>query len=194
MLLGLGRLGPLIVTMAVFALAAGVNTASVALQQRYALLTRWFGRNGWYVHLAVITPPWAWFVALLNGIGGQVQWRLPTGLRPVGIALLAVAAIIWSVAFLQLGPARVGNGVFFNRAPAAPVRGGIFRWLRNPMYDTYALAFFAAGLSQANAVYWALAMESLLLLNRFEATVENKPFEAGGSGPIGEEPPSQSCN
>lgn len=164
--------------MLVFALAAGVNTASVALQQRHHILTHIFGPRAWYAHLALIIPPWLWFLAALGGLNRRIHWPLPDTIRMLGSPVRAVAAALWLLAFWQLGPVRTVNGSFFNRGPAEPVRGGIYRWLQNPMYDSYVLAFVGTGLHHANAVYLLLAAESYLLLNRFEAQVENRPFVA----------------
>jgi protein-S-isoprenylcysteine O-methyltransferase Ste14 len=166
----------LALTLLAFAFAAAVNTGSVAIQQRSQLLTRTVGSAAWYFHLGLISPPWIWFLALLRDLEQHVRWPLPDRARPLGSALLAAAGLIWLVAFRQLGPARVANGNFFGRAPTAPVAGGIFRWLRDPMYDAYALAFIGAALRRANAAYLLLAAESLVLLNGCEASVENRPL------------------
>jgi hypothetical protein len=50
------------------------------------------------------------------------------------------------------------------------------------MHDSYFIAFVGAGLHHANAVYLLLAAESYLLLNRFEARVENQVLMRGRSG------------
>ncbi len=164
----------LLVTLLAFAAATGVNTASVALQQRRACFTRWFGRRGWYAHLALVLPAWGTFLALLLGLGRAVRWPLPQRARPVGTAALAVAALLWLLTFHQLGAARTANGDIFGHDSRPPVRGGPFRFRRNPMYDSYALALVGLALHRANAVYLPLAGASLLLLNQIEARVENR--------------------
>jgi protein-S-isoprenylcysteine O-methyltransferase Ste14 len=165
----------LLITMGAFALAAGVNTASVAVQQRFSLLTRRFGRRGWYVHLAIVIPPWTGFLILLPGLGRCVRWPLPRHLRLLGAPLLVIAAILWLLAFGQLGPTRTGNGNVFGRGSQEPVRGGIFRVLRNPMYDSYVLAFIGAAFRSLNGVYLLLAGEAYILCHQLEARVENRP-------------------
>ena len=162
--------------MAAFALAAGVNTASVALQQRAACLTRWFGPRGWYVHLGVVLPFWAWFLALLPGLGRRVCWPVPGRLRSLGAPTVAIAGLLWLLAFKELGAARTGNANLFGHGSPEPVRGGVFRLLANPMYDSYALALLGVALQGGNGVYLLLAGESIVLLNGLEAAVENRPF------------------
>src|SRR5688500_8741878 len=96
----------LLQVMAVFAFAAGVNTASVAVQQQYGWLTRRFGSRGWEVHLALIAPPWLWFLWLLSRLDRQVRWSLPHRLRFLGLPLQLAAATIWVLAFVRMGPIR----------------------------------------------------------------------------------------
>lgn len=165
--------------MFAFAAAAGANTVSVMIQQSRQVLTRRFGRRGWYVHLALTAPLWGVFVYLLSGLGRHVIWPLPASLRPAGVALLVVGAALWLAAFVQLGPERTANGFFFGRGPAEPVTSRLFARLRNPMYDSYALAFVGLACTRANGAYLLLALESYLLLNVVEASVENRPFEEG---------------
>lgn len=162
--------------MGVFAFAAGVNTASITHQREIGWLTHRLGGRAWHAHLALIAPGWAAFFLFLAGLDREVRWPLPTRLRPVGYGLLAASAGLWLAAFSQLGPERTANGYFFGRGPREAVTGGIYRWRRNPMYDSYALAFAASALARANAVYLLLAAESVLLLNLLEARVENRPF------------------
>lgn len=166
----------LILTIVIFAVAAGINTGSVVLQRRNGFLTRRFGARGWYLHLALITPGWVVFLILLARIGNHVRWPLPSALRPVGVVLLLMSSGTWLWAFAQLGPERVANGYFFGRGPREPVEGGLFRQLRNPMYDSYLVALVGLALFRAKAVYLVLALESYLLLNLMEARVENRPF------------------
>jgi len=164
----------LILTTTAFALAAGVNTASVALQQRDQFLTRRFGRRGWYVHLAVVLPPWAVFLALVPRLGGQVRWPLPRAVQVAGPPVLGVAASLWVLAYRQLGGTRMANGNIFGVGDATRVEGGLFRFVANPIYLSYLLTFIGLAFRQRNAVYLLLAGESYLLFNQLEARVENR--------------------
>ena len=171
----------ILLVMTLFAVAVAINTGSVALQQRTQYLSRRFGTRAWHVHLGLVTAAWAAFLLTLIDHGVHVRWTLPHALRPAGLAVLAVSAALWLWAFAQLGVKRLANGNFFGRGPSAAVRGGPFRWLRNPMYDSYALAFVGMGLVTNNAAFFVLAAESYLLLNVIEARVENRPFPANGT-------------
>lgn len=175
----------LTLTLAAFALAAGVNTASVALQRRTGFLTRRFGRWGWRLHLALVLPPWGVALALLPGLGRRICWPLPRALRPLGLPLLAGAALLWWSAFRLLGAARTGNGDAFDVVNARPITGGIFRWLANPMYDSYVLALLGAALRTRNGVYALVAGELYLLLHQMEARVENRPYRAPAASRLG---------
>ncbi|MEX2586717.1 MAG: methyltransferase [Actinomycetota bacterium] len=169
-------MGHLMLTAVAFVLAAGINTASVAVQSRTGVLTRWFGARAWYVHLGITLPAWGAFLFLLVDLGRHVRWPLPEELVGAGVFLLCASAALWVVTFVQLGPERVANGYFFGRGPTEAVEGGVFRWLRNPMYDSYLMAFLGLALFKANAVYLIMAAESYLLFNVIEARVENRPF------------------
>lgn len=82
-----------------------------------------------------------------------------------------------------MGPRRTANGDFFTRTPAEPVHGGVYRLLRDPMYDAYALGLVAAALITGRCSYLALAAESLVVLNLVEARVERLAL---ASRPVGD--------
>ena len=167
----------LLLAVALFALAAAINTGSVALQQRTDWLGRRFGRGAWWAHLAIVTPGWAAFLYVQVQLGQHLVWPLPAGLWPLGWALLLLAAGLVAGSFLQLGLRRTFNGAFFDGGTPIPVSGAAYRWLQNPMYDGFWVSFVAIALIEANAAYLVLAAASYLLLNLFEARVENAPFD-----------------
>ena len=166
----------LLLTIAIFAFAAGVNTGSVAFQQRTRWLTRRFGRGAWWVHMAVVVPGWALFLYVEIKLGRHLVWPLPVVLRPLGWGLFALAAVLFVASFGQLGLRRTFNGYFFDSGSPKLVSGAIYRWLENPMYDGFWISFVGLALIQANAAYLVLAAASYLLLNRCEAKIENGPF------------------
>lgn len=165
----------LILTTGALALAAFVNTGSVALEQRTQFLSRRFGRwRGWRIHLAVVLPPWAAFLALVPGLGSRVRWPLPRAVRWAGLPILGAAVTLWLLAFRQLGGTRTANGNVFGVGETTLITGGIFRFVANPMYLSYLLAFVGLACSRRNAVYLLLAGESYLLLNQLEARIERR--------------------
>ncbi len=173
----------LLQSMAVFALAAGINTASVALQLRTGLLTRRYASKAWYVHLAIVTPGWLLFLYPVSTLGRHRGWPLPEQLRPAGLSIVVVSSALWLWTFAKLGAERTANGNIFGRGSNEPVDTGPFRYLENPMYDSYILAFAGLALWKANAQYLLLALESYVLLNLVEASVENKVIKSEGGDP-----------
>ena len=166
--------GYLALTSTAFAAAAGINTASVAIEQRHGLLTRCFGSRAWYAHLAVISPGWTWFFLMLRRLGTRTVWPLPGELRALGSALLLLGAAGWLSAFIQLGPVRTLNGSNFGRVDADPITGGAFHWSRSPMYDSYVIALIGRALRDGNGAFLLLAAQSFVLLNLIEAPVEGR--------------------
>jgi len=161
-------------TVAAFAVAAGINSADVAIEQRSRIFTRHFGRRGWYIHLAIVLPAWIGVLLQMRRVGRHVQWPLPQALQPLGMLLLTAATGFWLAAFTELGPVRTGNGDLFGHGSQEPVTGGVFRYRSNPMYDSYVLALVGLALHASNAVYLLLAGEALVLCHGFEARVENR--------------------
>jgi len=163
-----------------FAVASGINTASVVFEQRNRWLTSRFGDRAWPVHMAIITPGWVAFLIYETLLGSWVHWSLPEVLRPAGAVIAIGAGALFAVSVLQLGIRKTFNGYFFGSADSAPVSGGVYRWMANPMYDSFWLAFVGIALLRANAIYLVLAAASYLLLNRCEAKFENRPFNPSG--------------
>ncbi len=88
-----------------------------------------------------------------------------------------LSSVLWLWTFAQLGPVRTANGNIFGRGPTEPVDEGPFRYLQNPMYDSYLLTFVGLALWKANAQYLVLALESYVLLNLVEGRVENRAIQ-----------------
>src|SRR3954470_23597141 len=93
----------------------------------------------------------ALFFALAPGVvAGVVPWGLtgwdaePARLRPLGVVLIAAGAAVLIHAFARFVREGVGTP-----APVAPTQhlvvGGLYRWIRNPMY----IAVVSAVLGQA---------------------------------------------
>jgi protein-S-isoprenylcysteine O-methyltransferase Ste14 len=89
------------------------------------------------------------------------------------LVFVGVSAALW-VAML-LGPARLNGLRFFRPAlPEERVISGPFRWLENPMYTGYFLVSLGIALLRDSRYDLVIALESLLLLNYFQATIENR--------------------
>ncbi|HEX6511146.1 MAG TPA: methyltransferase [Chloroflexota bacterium] len=160
--------------MAMFALAAGVNTGSVLAEQRWGLLSRAFGGRAWKAHLAAITPLWALAVMRLWRLEPSGRWPLPAWLRWLGWGITLAALVVWGQSVAAMGLVRFANGACFGWATGERIRDGGFRRLRNPIYDSYALALVGSGLRKGDARYLLLALESFVLLNLIEAPIEDR--------------------
>ena len=160
--------------MGAFALAAGMNTGSVFVEQRWRVLSRVFGGRAWEAHLALITPVWVAAVVQLCRLDPGSAWPLPRRLRGVGVTASPIALALWTQTVANLGLTRFANGACFGRAGSERLRGGTFRLLRNPIYDSYALALLGAAFRKHDARFLLLALESFVLLNLIEAPIEER--------------------
>ena len=66
------------------------------------------------------------------------------------------------------------NGDAFGAVTARRIGSGPYRWLRNPIYDSYALALAGWAFVTGAGGYLVLALESLIVLNLVEAGVESR--------------------
>ena len=162
---------PLTRAAVAFAAAASINSASVAGQRCWKLHERIAGDKAWWLHLGLITPAWLSFLVLLRALDRSRTLPMPRS-RGLGLAGLVAATALWISAAQQLGPATVANGNFFGRGGASPARLGPYRWLRDPMYDSYALGLLSWAFYRGNAAFIALAAESIVLLNLVESRTE----------------------
>lgn len=154
-------------------IAAGLNTASVGAQLRWQTLERFGKRRAWKLHLALITPPWLLFLASLPGIRTDPRLQFAPR-RMLGAAAVLAAAALWLAAVREIGTARVLNGDAFGTAPPRRIVSGPYRLLRNPIYDSYALALAGVAMLTGAGGYLALSLESLVVLNVVEAVVEER--------------------
>lgn len=139
------------------------------------VIARRFGAKAWYVHLGFALPARGAFIAMVADLGRSVRWPLPGEFVDAVLGLVLISVGLWIAACFQLGPERVANGYFFGRGPTEPVEGGVFRWSRDPMHDSYFRMFLDFVLAKANAAYLLIAAGSFLF-NLFEARVENRPY------------------
>lgn len=158
----------LLLTCAMFALAIGINSGSVFAQRRFAFYNRW-NNYGWLVHILTILPFWVIFIYLLINLNSYylLQFR---AVPIVGYIFSALATLLFSLAIREIGWQSLLNGNWFGRGRIARV--GIFRFLKDPMYDSYLLGFIGAALVGGNAAYFIIALESYIGLNIIEGRVE----------------------
>ncbi|MBI2588910.1 hypothetical protein HYW35_01740 [Candidatus Saccharibacteria bacterium] len=156
-----------ILTCLVFALAVAINSVSVYAQRRYKYYNRW--QNGWLIHSAVIVPAWIAFIYLfvsLNGHYGINFYLLPI----VGYVLLLMAFGVFMMALHEIGVQSLTNGNLFGRGKIS--HKGIYKILKDPIYDSYLLWFIGMSFVYGNAAYLILMLESYIGLNLIESRVE----------------------
>lgn len=121
--------------------------------------------------LAVIGAAW--------GIDGilPIPVAAGDGLRWTGLALVALAFLLALVSLLQFFAAKTHVEPW--RPTSSIIRGGVFRYSRNPIYLAFCIAAFGAGLALNS--WWIIAAAPLLgyllqhfVIRREEAYLEQK--------------------
>ncbi len=157
----------LMLTITAFILAITVNSTSVYLQKQWGIYKRF--KHGMYVHGLVITPAWVLFILLLSGLNRHYTINIPhTGVA--GPLLVLVAIVLFVAAISKIGSQALLNGNFFKKVKI--VNTGVYRYVKNPIYDSYALLFTGLGLTLHNGSFLIIAATSLLGLNVVESKIE----------------------
>lgn len=159
----------LLLTLASFYLAVAVNSTSVYLQKTKRIYDR--SRHGLVIHATIISVFWLIFVAFLSQLNLYSSIVLP--LWPiVGYGLAASADILFAVSISAIGSGSLINANFFHDAKV--VSSSIYRYLKNPIYDSYALFFVALGFLYGNGSYIVIAVASFIGLNIIESNIERR--------------------
>jgi protein-S-isoprenylcysteine O-methyltransferase Ste14 len=158
----------LLLTCVMFALAIGINSGSVFAQKHFKLYDRW-RNNGWLLHSLVILPFWTISIYLLLNLNSHYLLRFQPA-PVIGYVFFALATLLFGLAIREIGWQSLLNGNWFGRGKIS--HGGIFKFLKNPIYDSYLLAFIGAALAGGNTAYFVIALESYIGLNIIERQVE----------------------
>jgi protein-S-isoprenylcysteine O-methyltransferase Ste14 len=153
--------------------AIAVNCVAVWAQKHHRCYDRVFGQRAWTAHIALLVAVWGVAIVLIVVLvleGPELSWPLPTWVRPFGLVVSLGATLIFGRAIRALGVQALFNGNFFGRGRFA--EGGVYAWLRDPMYVAYTLSFVSLALREADAVYLLFALVSLVGLQGAEARVE----------------------
>lgn len=157
----------MLITCCSLLLAVAVNSCSVHLQKRRRVYDKF--RHGMLLHALIILPFWLLFGFLASTLGRNYQ--LPTiSLPAFGFALATLAASIFIAAVYTLGPGSLINSNFFKVTEFT--QNGIYKFLKNPIYDSYWLFFLAFGFITSNAAYFIIAGLSFIGLNVVESRIE----------------------
>ncbi len=98
---------------------------------------------------------------------------IPSGFRIFGFffVLLGLCVFLWHRKIL--GWQRFMGGRFFDPRFDTWVHGGLYRYLKNPIYDAMSVIFIGLFLWRENFDFLVLAFSSLLLFNVFLGSIEN---------------------
>lgn len=88
----------------------------------------------------------------------------------LGVVLVATAIVLFIAAIKTIGSGALVNSNFLK--PQQKVTGGVYRYFKNPIYDSYALFFLGFGLIYSNWGYIVLSALVWLLLICIESRVE----------------------
>lgn len=161
-------MGYLLLTCVMFAVATGINSGSVYAQKHFGFYDRW-RHNGWLLHSLVILPSWITVVYLLMTLSNHYVLRF-RAVPILGYSFFTLATLLFGLALSEIGWQSLFNGTWFGRGSVS--HAGIFKFLENPIYDSYLLSFIGAALASGNMAYIVIALESYIGLNVIESRVE----------------------
>ncbi|MDI3313380.1 MAG: methyltransferase [Mycobacterium sp.] len=161
-------MGYLLLTCAMFALAIGINSGSVFAQRHLRFYNRWHN-NSWLLHSLAILPFWAFFIYLVMNLNRHYLLRFQS-MPVIGYVFFGLAILLFGLAIREIGWQSLFNGNWFDRGRISHT--SVFKFLKNPIYDSYLLAFVGAGLVSGNMAYFVIALESYIGLNIIETKVE----------------------
>ena len=159
----------LLLTALCFIAAVTVNSVSVYAQKDNKTYDKF--RHGLLIHTLVITPFWAFFIAMVGGLNQAVNIVIPS-IPGIGLVLIIVAASMLGLSIKEVGAQALVNGNFFSKKTTVHSKSGIYKFLRDPIYDGYFVMFIGYGLFYANAAFFVLATLSFLGLNVIESHIE----------------------
>lgn len=148
-------------------LAVAINSCSVYMQRHRHIYDKF--RHGLLLHALIILPFWLLLGFFLSTL--DQHYKLETVSLPIlGYLLVILAASIFLAAIYVLGPGSLINSNFFKAGCAT--EKGIYKYLKNPIYDSYWLFFLAVGFITSNAAFFIIAGLSFIGLNIIESGIE----------------------
>ncbi len=159
----------LLLTIFSFNLAIFVNSMSVYLQRHNHSYDRF--ENSLLVHSLIITPFWVLFVLLVGGLDQAYKIDMPN-FSVIGYALVLAAVGLFALSIKEIGSGALVNANLFRKNKTKPTLSGVYRYLKNPIYDSYLLLFIGVGFALSNAIFFIIAATSFFGLNIIESRVE----------------------
>lgn len=90
----------------------------------------------------------------------------------IGYGLIAIAIGLFVVSTSQIGSGALVNVNFFQKNKTKYVTTGVYKYLKNPIYDSYFLLFIGLGFALSNAAFFIIAGLSFVGLNIIEGKIE----------------------
>lgn len=107
---------------------------------------------------------WAWLAVSVRPFDARIPAALPAWLRPIGLALAAVGALLAGACIATFVTRGRGTPAPFD-PPREFVATGPYRYVRNPMYVGAAMVILGAGLALSSPSIVLLAFAFLLIMH-----------------------------
>ena len=152
----------------VFILTIAINSLLVYFQKTRQIYNR-FGKRAFLVHSLVLTLVWGGFI-FTEFLTANSSWRFADKYPGAGLLFLSLGLSMYLLAIKEIGGNAMGNGYFFGY----PLRklGGIYRFIKEPIYWSYAVWFAGWALFTGQKVFLLYVIISIIGLIGIESRVE----------------------
>lgn len=149
-------------------LTIAVNSTLVYFQKTRNIYQR-FGPHAYTVHVWTITIFWGAFI-ISEFLNNRSTWRLMHSYPLIGYTVMGAALVLFFLAIKQIGWSALGNGNFFG----SPHRrlGGIYNYIREPIYWSYTIWFAGIGLVTSLKSFFVFSIISIIGLVGVESWAE----------------------
>ena len=114
---------------------------------------------------------WAWLVLSVQPLDARIPVGLPNWLRPIGIGLASVGALLAGACIITFVTRGRGTPAPFD-PPREFVATGPYLYVRNPMYIGAAMVSLGAGLALSSPSVALLGLAFLLIMHLFVVLYE----------------------
>lgn len=161
-----------------FILVTLLHYYSLCIEARFHWYSRHFGKAGFWIHFVITGALWFWVTLVFMVPPASATAPLPFSfpfMKLVGQAITLIGLLIALWAIILLGIPRMWGVRYFKSSRDDVIEHrGIYRVLKNPIYDGFFLIFLGSALSSNSLFYLYGALESFILLNCLLARFENK--------------------
>lgn len=147
----------------------------VTLNHGIFLLLGKSGKLLWDIHLLLNGTLWLLLLLWIILIQFHMPAFLPTTpVQILGIIFCSGGLLLVINSFANLGFKQAMGYRFFSREKMTWISKGVYSILDNPMYDGFILILIGLGLFRGIMADFYLALDSLIFLNLFLASIENR--------------------